>query len=147
MQVVLIAGVAENGVIGRGGTMPWRLKSDMQHFRALTAGKPVVMGRKTYLSLSIKPLPRRTSIVVTRDPAFPAPGVTRTFCGKCGTPLTYQRDAERGTIDVTTVTLDAANDFAPTKEIWVEHKLVWESLNDALPHYARSSVGVSPQRD
>jgi len=43
--------------------------------------------------------------------------------------------------------VSAANDFAPTKEIWVEHKLVWESLNDALPHYARSSVGASPQRD
>ncbi len=73
-----------------------------------------------------------------------SPGVTRTFCGKCGTPLTYQRDAERGTIDVTTVTLDAANDFAPTKEIWVEHKVVWERLNEKLPHYARSSVGASP---
>ena len=49
MQIVLIAAVADNGVIGRGGTMPWRLKSDMRHFRALTIGKPVVMGRKTYL--------------------------------------------------------------------------------------------------
>ena len=58
-----------------GGTMPWRLKSDMRHFRSFTADKPVVMGRKTYLSLSIKPLPRRTNIVVTRDPAFAAPGV------------------------------------------------------------------------
>ena len=48
MQIVLIAAVAENGVIGHGGTMPWRLKSDMRHFRALTIGKPVVMGRKTY---------------------------------------------------------------------------------------------------
>jgi dihydrofolate reductase len=75
MQVVLIAGVAENGVIGRGGTMPWRLKSDMRHFRALTLGRPVVMGRKTYQSLSIKPLPGRTSIVVTRDASFTAPGV------------------------------------------------------------------------
>ena len=75
MQIVLIAAVADNGVIGRGGTMPWRLKSDMRHFRALTTEKPVVMGRKTYLSLSIKPLPRRTNIVVTRDPAFTAPGV------------------------------------------------------------------------
>ena len=75
MQIVLIAAVADNGVIGQGGTMPWRLKSDMRHFRALTTDKPVVMGRKTYLSLSIKPLPRRTSIVVTRDPAFTAPGV------------------------------------------------------------------------
>jgi len=75
MQIVLIAAVADNGVIGQGGTMPWRLKNDMRHFRALTAGKPVVMGRKTYLSLAIKPLPRRTNIVVTRDPAFTAPGV------------------------------------------------------------------------
>src|SRR6266536_2677097 len=75
MDIVLIAGVAENGVIGRSGTMPWRLKSDMRHFRALTAGKPVVMGRKTYLSLSLKPLPGRTNIVVSRDTGFTAPGV------------------------------------------------------------------------
>ena len=75
MQIVLIAAVADNGVIGRGGTMPWRLKSDMRHFRALTMGKPVVMGRKTYLSTSIKPLPGRTNIVVTREPNFTAPGV------------------------------------------------------------------------
>ena len=74
-QIVIIAAVAENGVIGQGGTMPWRLRSDMQHFRALTMGKPVVMGRKTYLSLFVKPLPGRTNIVVTRDANFMAPGV------------------------------------------------------------------------
>ena len=74
-QIVIIAAVAENGVIGHGGAMPWRLKSDMQHFRALTRGKPVVMGRKTYLSLSVKALPGRTNIVVTRDASFTAPGV------------------------------------------------------------------------
>ena len=75
MQIVVVAAVAENGVIGRDGGMPWRMKSDMRHFRALTLGKPVVMGRKTYLSLSIKPLPGRTNIVVSRDAAFTAPGV------------------------------------------------------------------------
>ena len=74
-QIVLVAAVAENGVIGRGGVMPWRLKSEMAHFRALTMDKPVVMGRKTYLSLAVKPLPGRTNIVVSRDPAFAAPGV------------------------------------------------------------------------
>jgi len=78
-QIVIIAAVADNGVIGRGGTMPWRLKSDMQHFRALTMGKPVVMGRKTYLSLAVKPLPGRTNIVVTRDANFTAPGVLVAF--------------------------------------------------------------------
>ena len=46
---MLVAAVAENDVIGQGGALPWRLKSDMQHFRAVTMGKPVVMGRKTYL--------------------------------------------------------------------------------------------------
>lgn len=74
MQIVLVAAVAENGVIGRDGVMPWRLKSDMRHFRTVTLGKPVVMGRKTYLSLSIKPLPGRTNIVVSRNPAFALPG-------------------------------------------------------------------------
>ena len=58
-EIVLIAAVAENGVIGADGAMPWRLKSDMAHFKALTTGKPVIMGRKTYFSLHVKPLPGR----------------------------------------------------------------------------------------
>jgi dihydrofolate reductase len=74
MDVILVAAIAENGVIGRGNALPWRLKSDMAHFRALTMGKPVVMGRKTYQSIG-KPLPGRTTIVVSRDPTFAAPGI------------------------------------------------------------------------
>jgi dihydrofolate reductase len=74
MDIVLIAAIADNGVIGRGNGLPWRLKSDLQHFRALTMGKPVVMGRKTFLSIG-KPLPGRTTIVVSRDRHFAAPGV------------------------------------------------------------------------
>ena len=74
MDIALVAAVAENGVIGRGNALPWRLKSDMGHFRELTMGKPVVIGRKTYLSIG-KPLKGRTTIVVSRDPAFAAPGV------------------------------------------------------------------------
>jgi dihydrofolate reductase len=74
LPLVLVAAVAENGVIGRAGALPWRLRTDMQRFRALTIGHPVVMGRKTYLSLG-KPLKDRTNIVVTRDPAFVAAGI------------------------------------------------------------------------
>jgi dihydrofolate reductase len=74
MNIVLLAAVSENGVIGRGNALPWRLKSDMQHLRALTMGKPVIMGRKTYLSVG-KPLKGRTTIVVSRDRAFAAPGI------------------------------------------------------------------------
>jgi len=74
IPVVFVVAVAENGVIGRDHGLPWRLKSDMAHFRALTIGKPVLMGRKTYLSIG-KPLKGRTNIVVSRDAAFAAPGV------------------------------------------------------------------------
>jgi dihydrofolate reductase len=80
MEIVLIVAVAENGVIGAGGAIPWRLKSDQQRLKAITLNKPVVMGRKTFESLR-RPLPGRTNIVVTRDPNYRAPGavVTTSF--------------------------------------------------------------------
>jgi len=77
MEIVFVVAVAENGVIGANGAIPWRLKSDMQRFRALTIGKPVVMGRKTFLSLR-RPLPGRTNIVITRDAAYRAAGAVVT---------------------------------------------------------------------
>ena len=76
-QIVLIVAIAENGVIGAGGAIPWRLKSDMQRFKALTLDKPVVMGRKTFVSIG-RPLPKRTNIVVTRDADFRAAGAVVT---------------------------------------------------------------------
>ena len=63
-----------NGVIGRGGDLPWRLKSDMALFTRLTRGKPVIMGRLTWDSLSKKPLPGRTNFVLSRDGSFAPPG-------------------------------------------------------------------------
>ncbi len=79
-EIVLIAAVADNGVIGAGGAIPWRQKSDQQRLKAMTIGKPVVMGRKTFVSLR-RPLPGRTNIVVTRDANFRAAGavVTTSF--------------------------------------------------------------------
>ena len=74
MDIIIVAAVAENGVIGRGNALPWRLKSDMAHFRALTMGKPVVLGRKTFASIG-KPLAGRTTIVISRDDNFSAPGI------------------------------------------------------------------------
>lgn len=76
-RILLSAGPiarARNGVIGRGGDLPWRLKTDLANFRATTMGKPVIMGRKTWESLPKKPLPGRTNIVLTRDGAFEAKG-------------------------------------------------------------------------
>ena len=66
--------------------------------------------------------------------------VVRTFCGHCGTPLTYQHASRPGKIDVTTVTLDNPDDFPPTKEIWLEHKVAWEVLNERLERYPKSSA-------
>jgi dihydrofolate reductase len=77
MEIVLIVAIADNGVIGAAGAIPWRLKTDLQRFKALTLGKPVVMGRKTFVSLR-RPLPGRTNIVVTRDDSFRAAGAVVT---------------------------------------------------------------------
>ena len=79
-EIVLIVAAADNGVIGAAGAIPWRLKTDQQRFKMMTMNKPVVMGRKTFVSLR-RPLPGRTNIVVTRDANFRAPGavVTTSF--------------------------------------------------------------------
>jgi len=74
LDTIIVAAVAENGVIGRGNALPWRLKSDMAHFRKLTMGKPVVLGRKTFASIG-EPLLGRTTIVISRDSNFTAPGI------------------------------------------------------------------------
>jgi dihydrofolate reductase len=72
--LALIAAVARNGVIGAGDALPWRLSSDLKRFKALTMGKPLIMGRKTFQSIG-RPLPGREIIVVTRDEGFASEGV------------------------------------------------------------------------
>lgn len=74
LPVVLVAAIADNGVIGSDNKLIWRLKTDLQRFRRLTIGCPIIMGRKTYLSIG-KPLPGRQTVVLTRDRAFHAEGV------------------------------------------------------------------------
>ena len=72
--ISLVVAVAKNGVIGRDNELPWRIPEDLKRFKALTMGKPVIMGRKTWESLPRKPLSGRTNIVVTRNPEFRADG-------------------------------------------------------------------------
>ena len=74
LPVVIVVAAAENGVIGRDNQLIWRLKTDLRHFRELTLGRPLIMGRKTFQSIG-KPLPGRETIVLTRDPAFRHEGV------------------------------------------------------------------------
>jgi dihydrofolate reductase len=75
VRIAFVVAAAANGVIGRDGQLPWRLPSDLKRFRALTLGKPIIMGRKTYESIG-KPLDGRDNIVLSRQPGFNPPGVT-----------------------------------------------------------------------
>jgi dihydrofolate reductase len=79
VSVVIVAAIARNGVIGRNGTLPWRLPEDLARFKALTMGYAVVMGRKTWESLPdrVRPLPGRRNVVVSRNPAWEAHGAER----------------------------------------------------------------------
>ena len=74
-RITLVVAVARNGVIGRDNGLAWHLRSDLQRFKALTMGKPMLMGRKTYASIG-RPLPGRRTLVLTRDPAVAAEGIT-----------------------------------------------------------------------
>jgi len=98
-SIILVAAVAENGVISNQGRHPWHLKSDLRHFRALTLDKPVIMGRKTFESIG-KPLDRRTNIVITRDPEFSAEGVETAPSLEAALDLARQDAERRGTDEI-----------------------------------------------
>lgn len=74
VKVALVVGIAQNGVIGFDGDMPWRLSTDLKRFKSITMGKPIIMGRKTYQSIG-RPLPGRLNVVISRS-GFVAEGVT-----------------------------------------------------------------------
>jgi len=113
MKMVLVAAIGENSVIGREGQLPWRLKSDLQHFRSITMNRPVIMGRKTYESIG-KPLKGRTNIVLTRDFGLVAPGAV--LATTLGAALGYARqDAEKRGVDEVMV-IGGSDIFADTIE-------------------------------
>jgi len=82
MELIIIAAISENNVIGVDGDLPWRLKKDMAHFKELTMGHPCVMGRKTYESIpqKFRPLPGRENIIMTRDANYDSTGITVVHC-------------------------------------------------------------------
>jgi dihydrofolate reductase len=97
MQIVLVAAIGENNVIGKDGQLPWKIRSDLRHFRALTLDKPVIMGRKTFQSIG-KPLDRRSNIVITRDPKFSAEGIETAPNLQAALDLA-RKDAEKRGVD------------------------------------------------
>ena len=111
MKISLIVAVAENGVIGRNGALPWHVPSDLKTFRRHTMGKPVIMGRKTYASIG-KPLPGRDNIVVTRDAGFSAAGTNRAASIDEALDIARQKAAERGVDEI--MVIGGAEIFALT---------------------------------
>ena len=109
--LVLVAAVAENGVIGRDGDLPWRLPGDLKHFKAVTLGKPVIMGRRTFESIG-RALPGRPNIVLTRDPAFRADGIQVVASLDAALPLA-EKEAARLDADEIAV-IGGANLYAQT---------------------------------
>lgn len=74
-MISLIVAMDRNRLIGRGNALPWHLPADLQHFRSVTMGKPIIMGRRTYESIG-RPLPGRLNVIISRNAAFDAPGCT-----------------------------------------------------------------------
>jgi dihydrofolate reductase len=95
LKIALVAAVAQGGVIGRDGTIPWRIPEDARRFREVTIGHPVVMGRRTWESLPdrFRPLPGRRNVVVTRTPGWHADGAER--AGSLEEALRLLEGAER----------------------------------------------------
>ena len=99
VPIAIIAAVAKNGVIGMEGSLPWRIKADMRHFRKLTMGKPVIMGRKTFESLG-RVLDGRDVVVVTRQADFSAPGAFVSESLEAALMLAQKLAAGRGAAEI-----------------------------------------------
>jgi dihydrofolate reductase len=125
--LVLVAAVARNGVIGENQGLPWRLSSDLKRYKALTWGKPMVMGRKTYLTIG-RALPGRETIVVTRDPGFAAPGVLVAHDLKAALELAAERARVMGADEV--VVAGGGEIYAQTMAL-AERLLITEVALDA----------------
>lgn len=138
--LVLVAAVARNGVIGRAGALPWRLPGDLKHFRSVTWGRPMIMGRKTWESIG-RPLPGRRSVVVSRDPAFAAPGADVVSNVDAAIALATRRAAETDAPDVAVIgggeiyraTIDRATALAITEvDLAPEGDAVFPPIDPAL---------------
>jgi dihydrofolate reductase len=162
-ELVGIAAVARNGVIGADGDIPWRVPADWRRFKALTTGHTLVMGRKTYDSIG-RPLPGRTTIVVTRDRRWRGDGVL--VAPTLDEALTLATDREPATVwvagggevyaatwdrldrlEITTVDVEPAGSVllpAIDPEVWLETAREEHAADGDVPAYAFVSYARSP---
>ena len=119
-EVVIIAALAKNNVIGKDGKIPWHIKEDFQHFKKKTMNFPVIMGRKTFESLPIKPLPGRINIVLTRSADFTYPCVV--VKNSMNEALNYCKDKEKIFIIGGAEIYRQGMEFADTLELTIIEK-------------------------
>jgi dihydrofolate reductase len=153
MELNLIYARARNGVIGRDNTLPWHLPEDLAHFKRLTLGCPVIMGRKTWDSLppKFRPLPGRSNIVITRQPDWHSPGATpanslEAALSQCaqsehvwvigGAQIYAQALPLATTVEVTEIDADFDGDaYAPALGAhWREHQRESHTAANGLPY-------------
>lgn len=93
-HIALVVARARNGVIGRDGDLPWKLRSDLQRFKAITVGKPCLMGRSTWESLPLRPLPGRLNLVLSRDLSYEEAGKAKgaVVCANLGDAIDIARE-------------------------------------------------------
>jgi len=146
----LVWAMSENGVIGSGGTLPWSLPDDLAHFKRLTHGHPVLMGRRTWDSLWLRPLPGRLNIVLTRNPTFSADGAQvvtsldqafelgttyRMFC--IGGAILFDEVMHRADrLEVTLVHAEVDGDVYMPSVDWSDWALTEETLHPADDRHA-----------
>jgi dihydrofolate reductase len=113
--IVLVAAVARNGVIGREGGLAWNIPEDMAHFKAVTAGGTVIMGRSTWESIPqrFRPLPGRRNIVLSRQPGFKAPGAEMAASVEAGLAMALKSPADAGSA-ATVFVIGGAQVYAAT---------------------------------
>lgn len=131
IAVAFVVAVAENGVIGRNGGLPWRLSSDLKLFRRLTMGKPIIMGRRTWVSLPKRPLDGRDNIVVSRDISFQADGAHVASDAEHALRLARNLAQERGVNEIAVIGGAA----------------IYEALLDAADRLYWTSVHGAPEGD
>lgn len=100
VKICLIVARSKNNVIGVGGDLPWHLRSDLQNFKKLTLGKPVIMGRKTWDSLPIKPLPKRLNVVISRNELLDIKGAVTATSLDEGIEIATEHAADDGASEV-----------------------------------------------
>lgn len=127
MRISLVVAVAENGVIGAQGTLPWKISADLKTFRRVTMGKPLIMGRKTFQSLK-GPLDGRDNIVLTTDPCFEADGVSAVDSLADALTLARTFAATRGADEI--MVIGGADVFRAT--LPVADRIYWTDIHAAV---------------